>query len=347
MKSGKLPVSGWRTCWSRNRREEEAMQKLISGRTLYYGKGDVLTYRTYATPLVVESIAESSFEGNPNVIFAHNIKFAVSGEAILTSFTEGDNGKVVATDSMKNFILRHTATYEGSTSEGLLSHLSELFMAKYEHIESIEIEAHRLPFDSVSVQAPQGGYQNSELVYRPSHNDHSHGKLTFARSEGGVRLVSLTSGISDLHLIKVSGSSFYGFIRDEYTTLPDSYDRPLFIYLNINWSYSDPSDALDASRNRYVAAEQVRDVAHHVFHEFKTPSIQYLIYRIGLRLLSRFPQLSEVFFESNNRTWETIVEPGGVGKPGVYTEPRPPYGFQGFTMTREDLAAAAEAGVEG
>jgi urate oxidase/2-oxo-4-hydroxy-4-carboxy-5-ureidoimidazoline decarboxylase len=313
------------------------MQKLNSGRTLYYGKGDVLTYRTYATPLVVEQIEESPFLGNDNVIFAHNIKFSVSGESLLTSFTEGDNAQVVATDSMKNFLLRHSASYEGSTTEGLLSYVSKLFLAKYPHITAIDIEANRLPFAQVAVQGQQG-FENSKLVYRPSHNDHAHARLEFVRESDGITLTSLQSGVYDLHLIKVSGSSFFGFIRDEYTTLPESYDRPLFIFLNINWKYGNPSDALGVNDGCYVAAEQVRDIAHHVFHEYATPSIQYLIYRIGLRILTRFPQLSEVFFESNNRTWETIVEPAGVGQSGVYTEPRPPYGFQGFTLTRDDLA---------
>ncbi|WP_338131253.1 hypothetical protein [Cohnella rhizosphaerae] len=35
----------------------------------------------------------------------------------------------------------------------------------------------------------------------------------------------------------MSGSSFYGFIRDEYTTLPEAKDRPLFIFLDILWTY--------------------------------------------------------------------------------------------------------------
>ncbi|RED65987.1 factor-independent urate hydroxylase [Cohnella lupini] len=313
------------------------MKKLDSGRTLYYGKGDVMTYRTYAAPLSVGAIEESPFAGNENVIFAHNIKFSVSGETLLASFTEGDNGQVVATDSMKNFILRQSASYEGSTTEGLLAYIGEKFFEKYEHISAIDIEAFRIPFGQVLVRG-EHGYENSKLVYRPSHNERAHAKLELIREANGASATSLHSGVSDLQLIKVSGSSFYGFIRDEYTTLPESYDRPLFIFLNINWTYIDHSDAL--SGESYVAAEQIRDIAHHVFHEYETPSIQYLIYRIGLRILTRFPRLSEVFFESNNRTWETVVEPAGIAQAGVYTEPRPPYGFQGFTVTREDLEEA-------
>jgi urate oxidase len=314
------------------------MLKISSGRMLYYGKGDVFAYRTYAKPLSVALVPESSFAGNPNVIFAHNITFAVSSDSLLTSFTEGDNSNVVATDSMKNFLLRHCAGYEGSTTEGLIAYLSARFMEKYPHITAIEIGADRIPFESLNVAAERG-FESSGLVYRRSHNEHAGAVMELEKGPEGAQVVSIWSSLSDLQLIKVSGSSFYGFIRDEYTTLPDSYDRPLFIFLNIKWRYSAPDDALKGEPGRYVAAEQVRDIAHHVFHEYKTPSIQYLIVQIGRRILTRFPQLAEIRFESNNRTWETVVEPDADTGAGVFTEPRPPFGFQGFSMTREDLGA--------
>ncbi len=320
--------------------------KLTTGRTLYYGKGDVLTYRTYASPLHVQPIPESAYDGDRNVIFAHNVTLAVSGESLLPSFAEGDNGAVVATDSMKNFILRETAGYEGSTTEGLLAYLGEKLLDRYSHLTGAVIEAVRLPFDPLPVSAGNGGLLPSELVYRKSRNERASSRLEFLRNPETKRAVCVSqrSGVSDLQLIKVSGSSFYGFIRDEYTTLPESFDRPLFIYLDIHWRYRDPLDAFDAGRSNYVAAEQAEDIAHHVFHERVSPSIQSLIYQIGLRLLKRFPQLEEVSFESNNRTWETVVEPAATGSSGVYTEPRPPYGFQGFSMTRADLEAAEQAG---
>lgn len=74
-----------------------------------------------------------------------------------------------------------------------------------------------------------------------------------------------------------------------------------------------------------------------MFHACRSASIQHLIYQIGLRLLRRFGQLSEVSFESNNRTWETVLEEVKEGEGKVFTEGRPPYGFQSFSMTRDDL----------
>ena len=310
------------------------MRKLNDGRTLYYGKGDVFVYRTYAAPLFAEPVAESPYRGDRNVVFAHNVKFAVSGEELLSSFVDGDNALVVATDSMKNFILRETAAYEGSTTEGLLKEIAGKFFDRYPRMTGIDIEAERLPFGRAAVKEGDG-FASSELVYRRSRDERGYAKFELAKErDGEVSVVAQKSGVLGLQLIKVSGSSFYGFVRDEYTTLPESFDRPLFIFLDIRWSYADPSESLGG--RTYVAPEQVRDIAQNVFHERVSPSIQHLLYRIGRRVLHRFPQLAEVEFESHNRTWETVVEPGGAGEAGVYTEPRPPYGFQGFSMTRED-----------
>lgn len=80
------------------------------------------------------------------------------------------------------------------------------------------------------------------------------------RSGDSIELSNHFSGVADLRLIKVKGSEFAGFMQDEYTTLPETWDRPLFIFLNINWRYEDPRDGMDDQRGRYVAAEQVRDL---------------------------------------------------------------------------------------
>jgi urate oxidase/2-oxo-4-hydroxy-4-carboxy-5-ureidoimidazoline decarboxylase len=321
------------------------MESITPKRTMYYGKGDVLVYRTYAKPLHVQRIPESAYTGADNVIFALNIKIALSGDALLPSFKEGDNGIIVATDSMKNFILRHMADFEGSTVEAFLHHIAYLFLDKYTQMNGIELSAERIPFDPVPVAQNSGNksdFTDSGFVYRHSRNESGVFTVRIERGEVGHLLVHQSALLSNLHLIKVKGSMFAGFVRDEYTTLPESSDRPLFIYLNIGWEYEEASDAWGEGTTRYVSPEQIGDISHTVFHENNSPSIQNLIYRIGLRILQRFPQLKQVWFESNNRTWETVVEsiPGSEGR--VYTEPRPPYGFQGFSMTQDDLAEAIE-----
>ncbi|NQX71176.1 urate oxidase [Paenibacillus alba] len=323
--------------WMREAEEKTMKQTTGSERIMYYGKGDVWVYRSYAKPLThLTVIPESGFTGRDNVLFGLNIKVAVSGEKFFTSFTEGDNTMVVATDSMKNFILRKAGEYEGATAEGFLAYAGRKLLETYPQMTGVKMTADQVSFDVLSVPGVEG-LVNSELVYRYSQNEHPTALVEIIRTEEGIVIAEHSGGIADLKLIKVKGSSFAGFVRDEYTTLPESYDRPLFIFLDMSWSYEEVEDALDSDLGQYVAAEQIRDIAHTVFHEQHSPSIQNLIYRIGQRSLIRFPQLKEIRFESNNRTWETILEQASAGEGKVFTEPRPPYGFQGFSMTKRDL----------
>ncbi|MEW9701886.1 factor-independent urate hydroxylase [Paenibacillus sp. SI8] len=318
--------------------EERAMNKVNSSeRIMYYGKGDVWVYRSYAKPLTnLTLIPESGFTGRDNILFGMNIKVAVSGEKFFTSFSEGDNSLVVATDSMKNFILRKAGEYEGATAEGFLEFAARKFLETYPQMTGVKMTADQVSFEVLPVPG-ETGFQNGELVYRYSQNEHPTALVEVVRTENGISVMEHAGGVADLKLIKVKGSSFSGFVRDAYTTLPETSDRPLFIFLDIAWSYEEVADALDSDLGRYVAAEQIRDIAHTVFNEQHSPSIQNLIFRIGQRSLTRFPQLKEIRFESNNRTWETILEEVSTGEGKVFTEPRPPYGFQGFSMTKRDL----------
>ncbi|WP_349730198.1 factor-independent urate hydroxylase [Peribacillus frigoritolerans] len=306
-------------------------------RTMYYGKGDVFVYRTFVQPLTgLRKIPESAFTERDNTIFGFNCQISLKGEAFLSSFTEGDNSLVIATDSMKNIIHRQAANYQGNTAEGFLKFLCEVFLDKYSHIDAVELTANEVPFDHVLI--PKGeGHENSDVVFRCSRNERATTTIEVKRTPTGSKIVKHSSGIVDVQLIKVKGSSFYGFIQDEYTTLPEAQDRPLFIYLDFDWEYSRWEDATGANPEKYVAAEQISDIANTVFHELNNRSIQQLIYHIGIRILERFPQLANVQFKTNNRTWETVVDTIPNSEGSVYQEPRPPFGFQGFVVTQEDV----------
>jgi urate oxidase len=121
-------------------------------------------------------------------------------------------------------------------------------------------------------------------------------------------------------LLRVNGSAFTGFVRDQYTTLPDIANRPLHMWLDLDWAGSAP------------IADQVRKLVHDVFDGFESGSIQQIIYRIGTRMLSEISTLDEVNLEANNRTWDTVAEQGD--SLGIYTDSRPPYGCLGLSLRR-------------
>jgi urate oxidase len=159
--------------------------------------------------------------------------------------------------------------------------------------------------------------------------------LDFVRSDDSSIIVAHRCGRAGLQLLKVTGSSFTHFVRDAYTTLPERVDRPLFIYLDVFWKYTDITDMLSPDLAHYVPAEQVRDVVQVVFHEFVSESIQHLVHEIGLRLLARFPQIAEVSFEAQNRTRDPVAVSEADPRLKVYSDPFPAYGMIKLTMTRK------------
>jgi urate oxidase len=77
-----------------------------------YGKHRIPVYRTRAAPLTgVRAIPESPFAGRGNHLVAAEVDVDVYGDDFLPAYTEGDNSSVVATDSMKNFVIRETLSW--------------------------------------------------------------------------------------------------------------------------------------------------------------------------------------------------------------------------------------------
>ena len=92
----------------------------MNGVTITYGKAAVPVYRV-----------------RDNQLMAVEVDVEVFGENFLPAYTQGDNSAVVATDSMKNFILRHGLSYEGATLEGFLAELGRGFVETYEDMTAL------------------------------------------------------------------------------------------------------------------------------------------------------------------------------------------------------------------
>ena len=69
-----------------------------------------------------------------------------------------------------------------------------------------------------------------------------------------------------------------------------------------------------------------------VFKSFESASIQQIIHKMGTRIFADIPEISELRFEANNRTWDVVKERGEEF--GVYVDPAAPYGVLGLTLTR-------------
>jgi urate oxidase len=297
-----------------------------------YGKRRVPVYRVHAAPLAgVTPIPESPFVGRTNALFALEVDVEVLGGDFLAAYTRGDNSRVVATDSMKNFVLRQALAYEGATIEGFLHFLGRGFIVAYEQIRSLRVTGRELPFVASPVPG-EDGFVPSDLLFDRIDADHALGMVEL-RGDGAV-VTDHRCGRIGLRLMKTTGSAFTSFVRDGYTTLPDRRDRPLYITLDVEWRYSYPADLFGGDPARYVPSEQVRDLIRTVFDGFVSESIQHLVHQFGLRLLDRFPQLAEVAFRAENRTRDPIAESDADPRVKVYSDPFSGFGEIRLTMRR-------------
>jgi urate oxidase len=300
-----------------------------------YGKAQVPFYRVYATPLTgLTPIPESGFTGRQNVLFAAEIDVEVFGENFLPAYLSGDNSLVVATDSMKNFVFQQALAYEGATLEGYLDFLGRRFLATYPQMEALRVTGRELPFTPAPVPGAEGAITESALLFQRQHGDHAFAALDFARAGGEVVATGHRCGVVGIELLKVTGSAFTRFVRDEFTTLPERGDRPLFITLDVSWSYGSLDDLLHIARGHYVAHEQMRDLVRVVFHEFVSESIQHLTHEMAQRALARFPQLAEIAFEGQNHTPDPMAVSSTDGKVKVYSSPFPAFGLIKLTVRR-------------
>ena len=301
-----------------------------------YGKADVRVYRTHAEPLTgITSIPESPFAGRDSTLAAAEIEVVVRGEVFLDAYTKGDNRLVVATDTMKNFIHAVSLRARARTLEEWLFEVGTAFLDTYPQMELLTMIGRDLSFPAALVPS-EDGFEASARLFARDRSDYGSARLDLARDEdGSVRITDHESGRRELQLIKITGSAFADFARDEHTTLPERPDRPLYIWCDIGWRYTDASHAVLADPARYVAAEQVADLANAVFHEFVSLSIQHLVNEIGLRMLDRWPQLDEVSFDAQNRLWDLVAESSENSRIRTYSDPRPPFGHIGLVLRRD------------
>jgi urate oxidase / 2-oxo-4-hydroxy-4-carboxy-5-ureidoimidazoline decarboxylase len=234
-------------------------------------------------------------------VLACEVSIEVLGDNFAPAYTEGDNSNVVATDTMKNFILRESLAYDGGSLEGLLVHLGRRFTATYPVMEGVRMSAKELRFDRLG-----------ERVYARSADDHG---VATVEPDGTVR-----GGRHGMTLLKTRGSAFTRFARDEYTTLPERGDRPLLIRLDADWRYRD---------DRTVDSKQVRDHFADTFDDFVSESIQHLVHEMGTRLLADRDEIAEISFTAENHTRDPV---GEDGERKVYTDPFPAQGLITLTL---------------
>jgi len=189
------------------------MAAVISAR---YGKDNVRVYKV-----------ERDQQTGTQTVTEMTVCVLLEG-AIQTSYTKADNSVVVATDSMKNTVYIKAKENPVTPPELFASILGTHFVETYPHITTanIKIVTHRWTRMTID------GKPHPHSFYRDG-NETRNVEAVIRKGQG----IDIRSGIVGLLVLKSTGSQFHGFVRDEYTTLPEVWDRILSTDVDCGWQW--------------------------------------------------------------------------------------------------------------
>jgi urate oxidase len=167
-----------------------------------------------------------------------------------------------------------------------------------------------------------------------------------ARDNGGG--ISLTSGINKLLVLKSTGSAFYGFHRDEYTQLPETWDRILSteIECGYKWKTFPGLDDVKRFAPKFNAAwTKAREITLDTFAKDASASVQNTMYKMCDQILAVVPEIEHVSYSLPNKhyfeidlSWHKGLK--NTGKDAeVYAPQSNPNGLIECTVSRKGAKA--------
>lgn len=229
------------------------------------------------------------------------------------SYTKADNSVVVATDSMKNTVYIKAREHPVNPPELFASILGTHFVNTYKHIHAahISIVTHRWTRMTIN------GAPHPHSFYRDGAETRTTNAVVRDDSKGAAG-ISIKSGINGLLVLKSTGSQFHSFLRDEYTTLPETHDRILSTDVDAAWNWKEFS-GLKAVQDQVagfdVAWADARRITMERFALESSPSVQNTMYKMSELILEAVPGVESVDYSLPNKHYFEIGE--SIGRPGI------------------------------
>jgi urate oxidase len=157
--------------------------------------------------------------------------------------------------------------------------------------------------------------------------------VTVAGSGAGQQ-AWVVSGLRDLVLLKSTGSEFWGFLKDEYTTLAETHDRVLATSLTARWRYAGTVVPWDRTY------EDVRRLLVERFADVHSFALQQSLWEMGKAVLEAHREIEEIRLSAPNKHHFLVdLAPFGLGNAGeVFHADDRPYGLIECTVARDDAS---------
>ena len=256
-----------------------------------------------------------------------NVSSSLRGD-FTAAHTAGDNAHVLATDTQKNTVFAFARDGVGSP-EAFALRLARHFAGAYPWICGA-----RIAVDSFGWQRIAVGGQPHEHAFR---RDGGEVRTAVVTVDGGDTHV--LAGLRDLVVLKTTGSEFWGFPRDRYTTLAETRERILATAVTARWRYTGADLDWDAT------FAVVRTTLLETFASTHSLALQQTLYAMGEAVLERCPDVAEVRLSMPNKHhFLQDLSAFGLDNPGVvYHADDRPYGLIEGTVLRDDVPSAEVA----
>jgi len=236
------------------------------------------------------------------------------------SYTRADNRLVVATDSIKNTVNVLAKKKLGKETEAFGLLLGEHFLTTYQHVSRVEVTLTEHCWNRIAV----GG------------KPHAHSFVEKSPAKPFARVVCthkgrvVEAGVEELYILKSTESGFEDFLRDEFTTLPETDDRICATKLKATWTYKKNPKSYTKTNGKIL------DAMLAVFARNYSPSVQVTLFQMGKAALKVAPEISKVHIAMPNKHCLLInLKPFGLeNKNELFVPTDEPHGQIEGTVSR-------------
>ncbi|MEM1179594.1 MAG: factor-independent urate hydroxylase [Acidobacteriota bacterium] len=222
----------------------------------------------------------------PHQLFEATVEVSLEGD-FDEAYAEGDNRRVLPTDTMKNTVYGLARERAFETAEGFARLLARHFVTKHEQVTQATIRIHERPWRrhaQADAAFVAGGPERHTVEVR---RDLSGGD-------------SVSSGVVGLVVLKSSDSGFSDFPRDRFTVLEETDDRLFSTSLEARWDYARLA-VEDTAPDFADVRRRVLEAMLDAFSEHTSRSVQHTLYWMGEAALAAAPEVERLFMRMPNR----------------------------------------------
>jgi urate oxidase len=216
-----------------------------------------------------------------------NVNIMLHGD-FARSYTHGDNTGIVATDSMKNTVYVLAKKHPIDSPEAFALHVADHFLASYPQVSVAEVNLSQSSWQRISVAG-----QPHPTAFASGGAEMRIAKAAVHRSGNNRRHIQ--GGLDDLLILKTTDSGFIGFVRDRFTTLPETTDRILATVLSADWTFKD--DSADFNR----AFGGIRTAMLEAFAQHKSLAVQQTLHAMAEAALDTEPAIVAIELRMPNK----------------------------------------------